>query len=329
MIVIGWVDIPSYAIECINSLKLKKKLLVLTNNKKAKEKFLNFKIKIINLNKNYNWKDITSKKPSHFFFTGWNTKAFMSLAKTREAKNICMIDNIRKNNLRQFFGKFYFKFFLKYIFDAIFVPGVKSKKFINYLGYKNKIYQGLYSCSENIFYRRKKITKRKYDFIYVGQFIKRKNILGLVRSFKAVSKNMNRNIKLKMIGYVNKISFNNSNIEVLPFINSKEIAKHLNDAKCLVLPSYEDHWGIVVHEAIRCGCVLLLSNLVGSKSEFLKKNGFSFDIKNYDDLSYKMKKILKIKNRELIKMSNKSIKVSKKRSLKHWNFQFNKILKEI
>jgi trehalose-6-phosphate synthase len=85
----------------------------------------------------------------------------------------------------------------------------------------------------------------------------------------------------------------------------------------------------VVHEAIRCGCVLLLSNLVGSKSEFLKKNGFSFDIKNYDDLSYKMKKILKIKNRELINMSNKSIKVSKKRSLKYWNFQFNKILKEI
>jgi hypothetical protein len=69
--------------------------------------------------------------------------------------------------------------------------------------------------------------------------------------------------------------------------------------------------------------------LVGSKSEFLKKNGFSFDIKNYDDLSYKMKKILKIKNRELINMSNKSIKVSKKRSLKYWNFQFNKILKEI
>jgi glycosyltransferase involved in cell wall biosynthesis len=140
---------------------------------------------------------------------------------------------------------------------------------------------------------------------------------------------MNKNIKLKMIGNTNKISYNNSDITLLPFINSKKIAKHLNDAKCLVLPSYEDHWGVVVHEAIRCGCVLILSNSVGSKSEFLKKNGFSFDIKKYGDLSSKMEKILKVSDRELINMSNKSVEISKKRSLKYWNSQFKKILAEI
>ena len=45
----------------------------------------------------------------------------------------------------------------------------------------------------------------------------------------------------------------------------------MNNSKCLVLPSYEDHWGVVVHEGICSGCLLILSNNVGSKMNFLKK----------------------------------------------------------
>ena len=89
MIVIGWSELPSYAIDCINFLNLKKNLVVLTDNKKAKNLIKNSKVKIIDLSKNYTWKSLRVHKPNFFFFTGWNNKAFISLARQKETKNIC------------------------------------------------------------------------------------------------------------------------------------------------------------------------------------------------------------------------------------------------
>ena len=71
-----------------------------------------------------------------FFFTGWNNKAFISLAKQKKTKNICLIDNKIKKNFRQFLGKFYFKFFLNNIFDAAFVPGKNTQNLLRYFNFR-------------------------------------------------------------------------------------------------------------------------------------------------------------------------------------------------
>lgn len=329
MIVIGWSGLPNYAASCINSIRTKKKILVLTNNPNAKKIIKNADVKIVNLNKKYDWSDFVLNKPSHFFFTGWNNNAFLSLAKQRGTKNICMIDNYKKNNLRQFFGKIYFKIFLEKFFDAVFVPGIETSKFLKYFGFNKKIYPGLYTCDENIFFNKIKINKRKYDFIFVGQFIHRKNYKNLIKSFHFLKDNYDNKISLVMVGHQNKKVIKKNNLLILPFLKPNKLAEYLNNSKCLVLPSYEDHWGVVVHEAIRCGCSLILSNKVGSRKEFLKKNGFYFNINLMHDLTDKMLKFIKLKKNELNKMSNESIKLSNKRSVKIWIKQFNKILNEV
>ena len=132
-----------------------------------------------------------------------------------------------------------------------------------------------------------------------------------------------------MIGENKFQSINEKNITILPVQNSKEIAKYLNNAKCLVLPSYDEHWGVVIHEAISCGCAIILSNKVGSRNEFLKNNGFCFDIHSYNDLFLKMQNFTKLKKTRLTQMSKNSVKLSKKRSIKFWNNQFLKIIKNL
>ena len=329
MIVIGWKKIPDYAIDCINGLTIKENILVITDKKIPKKKIKKFSAKNIDLNKNYNWSDISSDKPSHFFFTGWDSKAFISLAKSKKTKNICMIDNIKKNTFRQYLGKVYFRLFFKRIFDAVFVPGVQSRDFLKYLGFEKKIYKGFYSCNEKIFKNTTRIVNRKYDFIYVGQFIHRKNILGLISAFKQIRDKLKKKVKLRMIGQNRFLSISEKNITTLSFQNSKKIAKYLNNSKCLVLPSYEEHWGVVIHEAISCGCAIILSNKVGSRNEFLKKNGFCFDINSHNDLFIKMRNFTKLKKIQLTRMSINSIKLSKKRSIKFWNSQFLKIINDL
>ena len=68
MIVIGWKELPSYAVDCINYLNLKDKLIVLTDNKRGNYLIKKSKVKIINLNKKYTWKSLGIKNPKYFFF---------------------------------------------------------------------------------------------------------------------------------------------------------------------------------------------------------------------------------------------------------------------
>ncbi len=326
MIVIGWSELPSYAIDCINFLNLRNKIIILTDNKKAKKLIKYSVVKVISLQKNYTWESIGISKPKYFFFTGWNNKAFISLAKQKKTKNICLIDNKIKKNFRQFLGKFYFKFFLNNIFDAAFVPGKNTQNLLRYFNFRKLILTGLYSCNNNLFENKKKITKRKYDFIFVGKFIPRKNLETLLKAFKRLKKKYINSNLLLVGGYnVKKID----GVKIIPHINSKKIVNLMNNSKCLVLPSYEDNWGVVVHEATCCGCLLILSNNVGAKKEFLKRNGYDFDPYNEEDLYEKMENVLNTKDRDLIKKSFLSSKLSEKRSLQIWRIQFFKFIKKL
>lgn len=326
MIVIGWSELPSYAIDCINYLNLRNKITILTDNKKARNLIKHSRVKIISLNKNYTWKSIGVSKPKYFFFTGWNNKAFISLAKEQKTKNICLIDNTLKKNLRQMIGKFYFKYFLSNIFDAAFVPGKNTQTLLKYFNFKKLVLTGMYSCNNNLFKNKKIITKRKYDFIFVGKFIPRKNLDALLKAFKRLKK-IYKNSNLLLVGGNNVKKMDG--VKIIPHTNSNTIANFMNNSKCLVLPSYEDHWGVVVHEGICSGCLLILSNNVGSKDEFLKRNGYAFDPYNDEDLSKKMENILNMKKKDMLNKSKLSLKISKKRSVQIWKKQFFEFLKRL
>lgn len=327
MIVFGWSELPNYAIDCLKYLSKKNKIFLLTDNKNAKNFLPSVNVKIINLNKKYSWEDLGCKNPKYFFFTGWNNKAFNHLARTKIAKNICLIDNIYKANLRQFLGKYYFRIFFKDLFDAILVPGFKSKEFIEYLGYKKKIYKGLYSCNNKIFRNKKYNIDRKYDFIFIGKFIKRKNLKLLIMVFKKLQK-IYPKIKLNIIGGKKMIK-NSINIFYKGLLKSENISNQLNNSKCLVLPSLEEHWGVVVHEAISCGCVLILSNQVGSKYEYLNGNGYDFNPRSSKELFNIMEKIINSDKNKIQLMSKKSLQLSKKNSINSWVGIINKIILDL
>ena len=74
-------------------------------------------------------------------------------------------------------------------------------------------------------------------------------------------------------------------VHVHPFVQPEQLAGLYHEARAFCLPSLEEHWGVVVHEAALSGCVLLLSNSVGAAEDLLGNlNGFSFDPLNETEM---------------------------------------------
>ena len=52
-------------------------------------------------------------------------------------------------------------------------------------------------------------------------------------------------------------------------------------SRCLVLPSFREHWGLVVHEAALAGCALILSDQIGSARDLAcPENALIFPAEN-------------------------------------------------
>jgi glycosyltransferase involved in cell wall biosynthesis len=62
------------------------------------------------------------------------------------------------------------------------------------------------------------------------------------------------------------------------FKQPHELAPHLVDAACFIMPSKKEPWGVVLHEMAIAGLPLLASRHVGAATEYLvsKKSGFEF-----------------------------------------------------
>ena len=80
----------------------------------------------------------------------------------------------------------------------------------------------MYSCNNYLFKNKKIITKRKYDFIFVGKFIPRKNLDTLFKAFNKIKKKY-KNSNLLLVGGNNVKKMDG--VKIIPNTNSKKNCK--------------------------------------------------------------------------------------------------------
>ena len=73
-------------------------------------------------------------------------------------------------------------------------------------------------------------------------------------------------------------------VRFLGHVDYNQLPTVYSRARCLVLPSTVEQWGLVVNEALAAGRPVLLSNRCGAAADLLLagKNGYSFD--PYDEI---------------------------------------------
>lgn len=181
--------------------------------------------------------------------------------------------------------------------DKYIASGVEAKKYLGYLGAEiENIHISISTVDVNYFrnttlkdrnnkdylMRRKKYPE--YLILYVGQLIKRK---GIIQVLKALDNLRDPEIGLIIVGsgpqekelkkFCEEKNLNDIFFE--GFQQQEMLPKYYALADIFILPSFKEVWGLVVNEALASGLYVLSSKYAGASYDLIKEgwNGEIFD----------------------------------------------------
>jgi len=106
-------------------------------------------------------------------------------------------------------------------------------------------------------------------FLFCGATIHRKGFDLLLDAFERV-RAAEPGLRLRIVGprgdAFGRLEGRTAGISVAGPVGQRELAGELRQADCLVLPSRNDYYGMVVAEALACGIPVLISDRVGAKA---------------------------------------------------------------
>lgn len=194
--------------------------------------------------------------------------------------------------------------------DRYIAYGTKAKEYLEYFGAEGeKIYIGINTVDMECFrtrveeYRNKDAFLRereqfpKYLLLHVGQLIKRKGVLQILKVLECLK---DSEIGLLVVGsgpeesnlrdFCKEKELKNVFFE--GFHQQDELPKYYALADVFVLSSFEEVWGLVVNEALASGLYVLSSKYAGASYDLIKEgwNGEVFDPGNVDEIAKLIKK---------------------------------------
>ncbi len=219
------------------------------------------------------WDSLGLKVPRVFFQSGWAYPAFNALGDEVRAAGgkVClMMDNNWRGDARQWIGAMWFRAFQRHKFGALLVPGKSARRLARWYGVADDdIFEGMYGADPNLFYDGPALDVRPKRIIYVGQYIERKGCMPLAKAFASIAHKIpGWELCMYGSGPLQSSLPTHPQIKIGGFVQPEELGALYRDARIFVLPSYSEAWGVVVHEAALSGCQLLLSDSIGSASDF-------------------------------------------------------------
>ncbi|MCL2596420.1 MAG: glycosyltransferase family 4 protein [Paludibacter sp.] len=164
--------------------------------------------------------------------------------------------------------------------DFILAIGNKGRWCFEKTGFsKSKIYDWAYFTEDigSTSFNNKHTLNR---FLFVGQIIKRKNILSLVEVCKKVD--LINQLSIIGVGQLEeklKKAIENTECAYLGKVLNADVYQKIAESSILILPSVFDGWGAVVNEALMCGTPVIASDNCGASVLLRDGRGKVFSIK--------------------------------------------------
>ena len=272
--------------------------------------------------------------PNVFVLAGWYAPSLVRWAKEVKHNGGIVIlasdEAFTGKTLKQYLRKFRFLVQYNRWIDKVFVCGKGGLiQFVDFYGLPPaKVFIGNYAADSNVFFNGPPLNERANRFIYVGKFDENKNILLLCEAFRRVhaahpewefeicgngplERDVGRYAGIEK--WTADVSEKGNGFILTGFVDNAKLGEKYRNARCFVLGSKRERWGVVVHEAAASGCMLLLSRNVGSRYDFAtEENSAIFDPHSIDDAVAAMERIVSFDSVSLDAAQNTSVTLSAK-----------------
>jgi glycosyltransferase involved in cell wall biosynthesis len=324
-IVISWAGLPQYAARLLKAFlrDIEEEVVIIGTPPsvpvEGMEKALGQKILwIANDVKKITWEELGLTVPEIFIQSGWWVQPFFRLAsevKKKGGKVIGLADNNFRGDIKQLLGVIKFRLSLRNHFDAMMVPGQEGVRLMKYFGMpEDRIRTGMYGADPDLFFSIVPLTRRPKTFLYAGQFIKRKRIQDLCNAFLRLKAQYPEwSLLLCGNGVLRSKIPDSPGIIVREFVQPEQIAEIYRSSRFFILPSVQENWGLVVHEAALSGCALLLSSAVGSAADLASgENSLIFKCNDENSIFEALKSAVQWDEFQYESASRSSIEQSRK-----------------
>lgn len=280
---------------------------------------------------------LDSNPPSLIYCAGWGDKQYNAFIKPWKGKVpvVTGLDNPWKGTLRQKIAAVAAPFFLLKQTDYLWAAGYPQFDFARKLGFPSgRILKGLY-CGDNGKFEGNDKQEREKVILFVGRWVAYKRPDWLLGAY-AELKEKHPSWKLIMIGngpLKEELKSRYAHIEGLEipdFVQPAQLADYYARATIFCLPSTEEHWGVVVHEAAAAGLALLTADTCGAASEFLihGHNGFIFRSDSKKDFKHWLNRQMSASATQLLEMGVRSQALAQRITHQSWAGTITSVLNE-
>lgn len=274
--------------------------------------------------------------PDVIYVSGWADSGYNHICrifKKRGVKVIAGMDNQWFGTLKQYVGAITSPFYLKQFIDVLWVAGERQKYMAKKLGYTgDRCWEGLYTCDWPFFSKNRAKWRQKRHFLYIGRYSKEKGVEDLAKAYKEYKGEVENPWGLRCAGcgdYADLLL--NAGAEDLGFIQPDMLPGMMQEASALILPSYFEPWGVVIHEAATVGLPIIASDACGAAVHLLKEhyNGYTFPVRNVNALKNRMIMMSTIDELMWREFSEASCDISKQYTPERWVSVFTNGLESI
>jgi 1,2-diacylglycerol 3-alpha-glucosyltransferase len=206
------------------------------------------------------------------------------------------------------------RLFVRPYADAAFVPGLRADQYVQSLGISSTaIWRGSYVVDNDYFFRksqevRDQASSWQYSldlpqdyFLTAARLSPEKNLLRLLEAFGRY-RAMGGHWSLVIVGsgpqerQLRRVSRHagwGSKVYFAGWRQCEQLAAYYALARCFILPSLSEPWGLVVNEAMACGAPVLVSRNCGCLPELCQReiNGYDFDPLDVEELANLLLKV--------------------------------------
>ena len=329
MICFCWLGFPQYGARCVRAFvrSTAEKVVVVASRPdvpvKGMEELVGCDVHWVGLNDNRSLRDILGEIPRVLTVPGWKFPVFNRFrdeVQKKGGKAIAAIDNNYVFSFKEVLKGLLVRLLYKRKYDGFWVPSLSGHKLMRFYGIPDeKIITGLYSVDGSLFRNGAPLPDREKRLLFVGQFIDRKNVLRLCKSFLRANEIVGQDWILEMCGCgpLKSVLPNDPSIVAHDFVQPEKVAGLYQKARAFIIPSKEDHWPLVMHEAVLSGCLLLTSNRCGDMVDFLDNgvNGYSFSPFSTEQMTDAIVKAMQMSDDKLLIAQQKSLELGNRITL--------------